>query len=176
MARLTSSQAEVALTLACVLCAGQAMAQSRPAPASAPAAAPFAGADANMMRYWQDPNQLVLKDSLGATDEEWKVIKPKIDHVRQLLPRGGARFGGMSPGAGARSASIAQTELAKATESLAALLDSKDTPTAEFRTALQAYRDAKAKVKAELERAQKELRELLTARQEGILKQMGLFD
>ena len=40
--------------------------------------------DANVDRYWMDPNQLVLKDSLGATDEEWATLQPKIKKIQKL--------------------------------------------------------------------------------------------
>ena len=55
------------------------------------------------------------------------------------------------------------------------VLDNKDAAPAEIKTALQALRDARAKAETALEAAQKELKEVLTVRQEAVLVQRGLL-
>jgi Spy/CpxP family protein refolding chaperone len=68
------------------------------------------------------------------------------------------------------------SELAKASQALTAVLQNKEAGAGEIKAALQALRDARAKAKAELEKAQKELKEILTLRQEAQLVQMGVLD
>jgi len=180
MTQLRLSILLAALALVGTLCAGQAAAQSGPSPATRPAVAAPVPVDANLMRYWSDPNQLRLKDTVGATDEEWNVLRPKINLVQKLQAQAGGRrmmMGGamfvtaLGGGAGEPS------EVEKADAQLAKVLQDKNAkPEEEIKPALQDLREAKARAKAELQKAQKELRELLTARQEANLRQMGLFD
>jgi len=124
------------------------------------------------------------KQELGVTDDEWKVIEPKLTKVQTLRMQsfaGGRGFGGGRGGRGGAggpggAAAEPTTDVGKATAALAKVLENKDAPAADIKTALQALREAKAKAKAELEAAQKELKEVLTARQEAVLVQRGTLD
>ena len=138
------------------------------------------GMDPNMFARMFDPNVVrkmasdYMKGALGATDEEWTVLEPKIDKVTKLSMevRGGMMMGmGMMFGGGGE-----QSEVMKAAGALRNILAKKDATNDEIKTILQAYRDARAKAKAELEKAQKDLKEVLTLRQEAQLVQMGLLD
>ena len=136
--------------------------------------------DPNLMRYWTDPNALSLKDAFGATDDEWPALLPKIQNIQklqaQLRPR---RSGGMGMGMvmwGVSAQPAEPSELDQAATALDKVLADKGASDGDLKSALQTYRQARAKVKTTLETAQKDLKELLTVRQEAIAKQMGYFD
>ena len=144
--------------------------------------------DANMDRYWLDPNQLTLKDALGATDEEWLALFPKIKkvqklqaqlHVRWETPSADAAMApspAMVPSPGVAPVVAEPSELQQAAAALAKVLADKGAGDSDIKTALQTFIQARAKLKADLEKAQKELKELLTVRQEAILKQKSILD
>ncbi|MEI7836309.1 MAG: hypothetical protein WCK05_07835 [Planctomycetota bacterium] len=134
-----------------------------------------------------DPAQITqrmterMKETLGVTDEEWKVVEPKLTKVARLTFE--SRFGGAMAmfGRGGRGGDTATTrpapsEVGKAGAELAKVLADKEAKGEQIKTALQALRDARAKAKAELEQAQKELSEVLTVRQEAILVTAGLLE
>ena len=139
--------------------------------------------DPNVMRAAMETR---MKEALGCTDEEYKVLQPKIDKVQTLSRdlRGGGMGGGMmggrggrgGPGGGGAPAAEPTTEVGKAGAALTKVLANKDAPAEEIKTALQALRDAKAKVKTELEAAVKALKEVLTVRQEAQMVQMGVIE
>jgi hypothetical protein len=107
------------------------------------------------------------KDSLGVTDEEWKVLAPKIAKIRSLLAQLSGRGGGRrGPG----------TELAVSWRALEALLKNKEAPADQFKAALQSVSAAETKVKGELAAARKDLRELVTLRQEAMLVRQEVLE
>jgi len=120
-----------------------------------------------------------MKQELGATDDEWTVLSPKLQKVLSLQRdikdggRGGPKGG---PKGADGEAPEPTSDLAKATQALATLLANKDASAGDLKAAIQALRDARAKAKTALDQAQKELKELLTVRQEAILLQKGLLD
>jgi hypothetical protein len=133
-----------------------------------------------------------IKTALGATDDEWKVLQPKVEKITTLnmdLRRGamqgmGGR-GGRNRGQGgadqAQTTGTADqqpqpTALQKAQTALQTVLDNKDSKPADIKTALSSYRDARAKVRADLEKAQKDLRDALTARQEAQMVMMNILE
>ena len=130
--------------------------------------------DANQ---WRKAASERMRQTVGATEEEWTGVEPKIDKVQKLSmeARGGGMMGmgmvvmGMGGGG-------SESEVLKAAQALAKVLKDKDASAGDIRSALQALRDARAKAKAALEEAQKELRSVLTLRQEAQLVQMGLLD
>ena len=126
-----------------------------------------------------------FKEALGATDEEWKVLAPRIQKVQtlssQLRGRGG--MGGMFVGRTPRRETPERPEptreptaVEKALQELQAVLDNEEARPMEIKQKLTALRQAREKVKQELAKAQQELRGLLTARQEAQLVLMGLLD
>jgi hypothetical protein len=134
-----------------------------------------------------------IKEQLGATDQEWKVLGPRVMEVSELnrqlsgFGRGGMFFGGRPGGpqggpgggrfAGGQSAQgREQTEVEKALEQLRTTLESTTATPEGIRKQLTAVRVAKEKARQKLAVAQKQLREIITMRQEGQLVLMGLLD
>ena len=129
----------------------------------------------------------MMKERLGTTDDEWKVLQPKIEKVQtaQRNSRGGfggfgGRGGGGGGGGGGNRDRGADSENAspvqKAQRELSTALENKDTPAEEISKKLTALREAREKGRAELAAAQKELKEVLTARQEAVLVTFGMLD
>ncbi|MCY2931844.1 MAG: hypothetical protein NTV86_20595 [Planctomycetota bacterium] len=127
-----------------------------------------------------------MKEALGVNDEEWKVVEPKLTKVATLTFEsrlggigGMGLFGGGRGGRGgdaATSRPAPTTEVGKAGAELGKVLADKEAKGEQIKTALQALRDARAKAKAELEQAQKDLREVLTVREEAVLVSMGMLE
>jgi Spy/CpxP family protein refolding chaperone len=139
-----------------------------------------------------------MQDRLGVTADEWKVLQPKIDKVRtaQRDARGGGMFGMGGPGQGGRGNrgtrggapaaggdtpaqpdnAPAQSEVQKASTALGKVLENKDAKPEDIKAALTTFRDAKVKAKTELEKAQKDLKEVLTLKQEAQFVMMGMLE
>ncbi len=140
------------------------------------------------MERFRLERQKQFREQLGATEEEWKVLWPRIEKVQQL--QGQARFGGrMGVVRGRRrrgSGDGDQTstdqpqrqlsEVQKKTEALRKLIDSKTSDAATLQTAMAELRAARAKAQKELADAQKQLKELLTVRQEAVLVLRRVLD
>ena len=123
-----------------------------------------------------------IKEQLGATDEEFAALQPKLEKVMtaQRDTRGGrggfGRRGGQDGNTNDANAQQNQSAVAKAQAELRTVLDNKDSKPEEIKSKLTALRDAREKAKADVASAQKELRELLTQRQEAVLVNMGFLD
>ncbi len=134
-----------------------------------------------------------LKETLEIGDEEWKVLEPRIAKVLTLSRQGGGfggmgmmmrgRRGGFGPGAqpGARGVDTQApqqelTPVEKSTQELQTVLDNKDAKPEEVKAKLTVLRDAREKARQELVKAQKELREIVSVRQEAQLVLMGLLN
>jgi hypothetical protein len=123
-----------------------------------------------------------IKERLGASDDEWKVLSPKVEKVMtaQRDARGGG-FGGFGGGGrrgggGGGGDQQPTTETGKASADLRTALENKDTPADEIAKKLAAYREARDKGRAQLAASQKELKEILTQRQEAVLVNMGMLE
>lgn len=117
-----------------------------------------------MDRYKED---LEFKD-----DAEWKAVQPLIQKVldaRMSTFRGnfGGRRGGPGGGGGNNNASPETDALQKA-------IDAKAT-NAELKAAVAKFVEARKLKQAELEKAQNDLRKVLTVRQEAIATSRGLL-
>jgi hypothetical protein len=136
-----------------------------------------------------------VQQQLGATDQEWKVLGPRVMKVQELSRqtggggRGGMMFGGGMFGGGrrggpegdrpgARQGAPARelTDVEKAMEQLRNLLEDTSATPEKIKNALTALRGAREKAKRELAVSQQELRKIVTVRQEGQLVYMGLLD
>jgi len=128
-----------------------------------------------------------IKEQLGATDDEWKAIEPKVDKVMtaQRESRGGFGFGGFGggrggPGGGGGGGGGADqqptTAVGKASADLRTTLDSKDAAPETIAKKLAALREAREKARKDVADAQKELKEILTQRQEAVLVMNGMLE
>jgi hypothetical protein len=126
-----------------------------------------------------------VKQALGATDDEFQALAPKIDKVMTLQrdTRGGSsrrgRTRGGDPNAAPTPSATPTTPLTPARQAstdLAATLANKDAKPDEIKARLDAYRAARAQAKAELAAAQQDLLGLLTQRQEAMLVTLGILE
>jgi len=139
--------------------------------------------------FWQ-------KAALVATEEQWKLIKPKLEKVRQLRDQATSAVGlSMSSGSSDNETNLrAQakpkvptwqwhrpwkdkapdelTEAQKLTKHLIALVENKNTMPEQFSRTMDALRKSRreeAELERQLDEVRKELREMLTTRQEAAL-------
>jgi hypothetical protein len=120
-----------------------------------------------------------LKERLGATDDEWKVLQPKIEKVNTARRSSFGGFGGGGRRGGGNNGgndNAEQSPVQKASADLRTALDNKDTPAEDIAKKLAALREAREKARAEVTAAQKELKEVLTQRQEAVLVTFGMLD
>ena len=124
-----------------------------------------------------------MKEMLGTSDDEWKVLQPKLEKVmtarRDTMGGGGFMFGGGdrrrgddNDSSGDQQRSAVQT----ASRDLRTTLENKEASPDEIAAKLKALRDAREKAKTDLAAAQKDLKEILTQRQEAVLVTMGMLD
>jgi hypothetical protein len=139
-----------------------------------------------------------MKEMLGADDQAWKVMEPRLMKVMELnrqanaggrgmfgmMGRGG-RGGPGGPGGdqggpqGARRGrgpQGEQTALEKAMAQLRTTLENQSATPEEIKTQLTAVRQAREKAKQELAVAQQDLKKILTLRQEAMLVEMGQLE
>jgi hypothetical protein len=143
-----------------------------------------------------------MKEFVGASDEEWKAIGPKIEKVQQLqrdaYPRGGGFMafggpggpggpgggpgggfgggpGGPPPGFGGPGGGQ-PSEVQQKVQELREALDNKDTSADELKAKAQAVRDARARAKTDLAAAQDDLKQAANARQQAALLAMGVLE
>ena len=143
-----------------------------------------------------------LRTQIGATDQEWLVLKPLIQNVQTVVQQSGAarmmggNFGGNmggrrggQPGAapGADAAAVPGGEVAavpgrelseveKATQDLRTVLANKDAKPEEIEAKLIALRQAVEKQKQALILARETLKNNVTTRQEAALVLLGLLE
>ncbi len=108
-----------------------------------------------------------IKEQLGATDQEWTVLSPRVEKVMELQQA-------QRPGFGFRGGD--QSNAIPEAEALRKAIDDKGTSAEALQKKMEAYRTAKKKLTADLEAARGQLREVLTARQEAALVLEGILD
>ena len=126
-----------------------------------------------------------LQQDLGASDDEFAVLEPKIDAVMQLrrdagggfnprmfMRRGGGGGGGDAGGASTQPQSPAQ----QAVSDLQSTLDDASATPDQIKSKLDTLRQARAQAKADLSKSEDDLRSLLTQRQEAQLVLYGILD
>jgi len=119
-----------------------------------------------------------IKEQLKADDDEWKVLSPKIEKLmtaQRDARTGGGGFG-RRPGGGGGGDNQPTTPVAKASADLRTVLENKVTPAEDIAKKLAALREARDKARADLAAVQKELKEVLTQRQEAVLVTMGMLE
>ena len=138
---------------------------------------------------------LYEKSALGATDEQWKVIKAKLEKVRYLRDHARSTAGlGLTSSSGSGTSlrtrarpkaptwqwkrpwknktSGELTDAQKLAKQLIALVERKDTTPEQFRRTMDALRKARRReteIEKQLSEAREKLREGLTPRQEAAL-------
>ncbi len=119
-----------------------------------------------------------LKERLGATDEEWAVIRPRLEKVGELRMRsamgGGFGFRGRGPereGDSDRAAS----EIEAKSRALREAIDANASPE-KLKQAMTELRAARQKLQAEAKAAADQLREVLSLKQEAVLVSMGILE
>lgn len=143
-----------------------------------------------------------MREMLGASEEEWKVLEPKIEAVQTAAreargggfgpggfgPGGPGGFGPGGPGAGPgggpggrtrggeRGQTAPESAVAKATQELRTALEDTNAKAESIAEKLSALRKARDAARENLARAQADLRELVTKRQEAQLVLMGILD
>lgn len=147
--------------------------------------------DPERMRQMMDQR---MREQLGATEAEWKVLGPRVMKVQELSRqvgaggRGGMMFGGRGgrgtgpggPGGpgGARPGAPARelTAVEKAQDQLRTVLQNESATPDQIKTQLTALRKARETAKQQLATAQQDLRKIITVRQEAVLVMMGSLD
>jgi len=137
-----------------------------------------------------------MREQLGASEEEWKVLEPRIEKVReaQRATRGGGframrgMFGGRDRGRRGDDRRRGdddrrsdrpereQSQIEQKAEALQSLLDDENASPASIKAALDAYRKARTQAQQDLEAAQKSLREVCSMKQEAQFVLMGLLN
>lgn len=126
-----------------------------------------------------------FKESLGASDEEWKAIQPRLEKVMEkqrgvatgggfmaMGGFGGRRGGDGGPGGGGRGGR-AEASFPEA-DALRQAIESGTTE--EIKTKLAAFREARKKREAELRSAREDLRKIVSVKQEAALVARGILD
>ena len=140
-----------------------------------------------------------MKAQLGTTDQEWTIIGPRLTKVMNLSrqigtgagmarmfmrgrrgPEGGPQ-GGAQDGPGGRRRPRGPfgqepTAVDNASDALQTTLENASATSDDIKAKLTALRTAKEKARQELATAQKELRDVLTLRQEAQLVLMGVLN
>lgn len=136
----------------------------------------------------------MYKETLGADDESWTVIEPRLSKVMELQQSsamGGGR-GGMMRGMGGRGGMMGgqrrggnrdgatsdaeQSAVEKATEALQTALEKPDVSSDDIKVKLAVLRKAREKDAQELAKARQSLREVLSLKQEAQLVLMGMLE
>ena len=140
---------------------------------------------AGRMEQFRQRMQERMREQLGANEQEWKVLQPRIEKIQQLqrdtrggfrgrVARGGRRGGEAQPPAAA--AEREQSEVQKKTEALRSLLDDEAAGAGAIKAALDALRKAREKAQKDLAVARKELQGVVTVRQEARLVLMNILE
>ena len=125
-----------------------------------------------------------LKEMLAASDDEWKVLQPRIEAIQQQKRDSGGGMGGMMFGGGgggfrppgSPGDDQPKSEVQQKAADLRTVTDNKDSKPVDIKEKVAALRAAKEKSKAELQKQQAELREIVTIRQEAVLIMLGVMD
>jgi hypothetical protein len=154
--------------------------------------------DPERMRQMMDQR---MREQLGATEAEWKVLGPRVTKVQELSRqtrgggRGGMMFGGRGgmggrgggpdgqggpggnrPGGNQGAPAREQSAVEKAQEQLRTVLDNTASTPEQITTALTGLRKEREKATQLLAVAEQDLRKIITIRQEAICVMMGILD
>lgn len=133
-----------------------------------------------------DPQQMMqdrldrIKEDLGANDDEWNALQPKVQKVMQMqfeMMRGrfGMRRRGGDQGGPPQDDQSQQNAVQKATSDLRAAVNA-NASASDLQAKLQALRDARTQAQADMTKAQADLKSVLTQRQEAQLVLDGILE
>jgi len=108
-----------------------------------------------------------LKDQLGVSDQEWAVLKPRIQVVHDLVHPAPRSIG---------KSEAPRTEAELRSRELRELLQDQKAAPDQIKAGLTALRAARERGVQQLVNARQGLRQLLTLRQEALLVLNGLLD
>ena len=131
-----------------------------------------------------------IKTRLGASDDEFAAIQPKLQAVmqdqRDANPRsfgmfgrggrGGGPGGPGGPGGGGNGPTTQPSVVQSALTDLQTTLDDQNAAPDTIKTKLDTLRQARTKARQDLAVAQADLKSVLTQRQEAVLVLMGYLD
>ena len=135
-----------------------------------------------------------MRERLGATEQEWKVLGPRVMTVAQLrreaaggFGRGGMfggrgrgprgdRPGGDRPGGRPGAPQRELTDVEKASDQLRTLLENTSAKPEDIKKQLTVLRASREKARQKLASAQQALRKVVTMRQEALLVLDGWLD
>ena len=132
-----------------------------------------------------------LRERLGASEEDWQALEPKIQAVLEAQQqaraggmgmgalmgrRGGGQGGGPGGGPGGPGAEQDQSEVGVAARELRTALEDEATEGAVIAQRLEALRAARGKAEESLKAAREDLKGLVTPRQEAMLVMMSLLE
>ncbi len=126
-----------------------------------------------------NPSQMVdrMKEQFAATDEEWTALKPKVEKVFTARTAASVRtFGRGGRGGGQGQDTAPTTEVGKAAAALRTTLAEENAKPEDIKAKLAALRTARDKANADLAKAQQELKEVLSVKQEAVAVLNGLID
>ncbi len=141
------------------------------------------------------------KEMLGASDEEWSALQPRIEAVMKIQAQlrgngmamlfrrnaqpaaaaGAPADGNNNAGGGRRTGGGGffgeqAGPVADAVKQLQTSLDNEKATPDEIKAKMAAVRDSRGKLKTDLTKAQDELKALVTSRQEAILLELGVLE
>ncbi len=119
-----------------------------------------------------------LQVFLGATDEEWSLLKAKIDRIESLRREAEGQGGGNNGNGGNGGANGNQPQYSRVQALHHSLQGAffAGASSDELKQNLSALRDARVRAREALQNAQRELIDLVTPRQESLLVVMGILD
>lgn len=136
-----------------------------------------------------------MQEALGATDQEWKVLGSRVMKVQELSRQAagggrgmmmmfgrGGRGGQGAPGGpggnrpGGRRGDRELTAVEKVQEELQTTLENTAATPDQIKPLLTKLRAAREEAKRNLAKAQQDLRQVLTVRQEAVMVLMGMLD
>jgi hypothetical protein len=126
----------------------------------------------------QDRMLEMYKERLGATDDEWTIIKPRLAEVMKysLNTRSMRGMGGRGNRGGQQTTETPTDPVQIAVTELQQTLDKEAPTAAEIKAKLIALRGAREKNKQQLVVAQQKLKEVLSVKQEALLVMMGMLE
>jgi hypothetical protein len=117
-----------------------------------------------------------LQAFLGSPDDEWSVLKPKIEKIRAIKSELSGNGGGSNAGGnGNATAPPAPSPLEVTSQSLSAAAFGSASPQ-QLTAALEAQRKVKGKLTADLMAAKQDLLKILTPRQEALLVAINILE